>query len=61
MKRKAIRALALTVLFVLSLGVITDALVFFGLSRGWQYLYNAAFFIVACPAAAFVFYKTDKK
>lgn len=45
MKRK----LAWSLIVLLALGVITDALLAIGLSRAWQYIYNAAFFLVALP------------
>lgn len=61
MKRNAIRAVAWIIFSVLVLGVITDALVLFGLNRGWQYIYNAAFFLLALPGFVYVLYKTDKK
>ena len=61
MKRKAIRAIAWTIFSVLALGVITDVLVLLGLNRGWQYVYNAAFFLIALPGPLYTIYRTENK
>ena len=61
MRRKIIRAIAWAVLIVTALGVITDAMLLFGLTRGIQYAYNAAFFLLVLPCFVFVIYKTDEK
>lgn len=61
MKRKAIRATAWAVYTILALGVITDAMLLFGLPRIWQYVYNLAVFFIALPAFVFTLYKTDEK
>ena len=49
MKRKTFRAFCWALIVLLALVVITDALCALGLSRGWQYAYNAFFFFFALP------------
>ena len=61
MKRKVIRAAAVAAFSILALGVITDALLLFGLPHVWQYVYNLAVFFIALPAFVFTLYKTDDK
>ena len=50
MKHYIIKAICWALIVVLGLGVITDALLGFGLNRGWQYLFNAFYFLLALPA-----------
>lgn len=49
MKRKLFRAFCWALIALLAVGIITDALCTLGLSRGWQYAYNAFFFLLALP------------
>ena len=49
MKRKFIKALCWAIIALLAVGIITDALCALGLPRGWQYAYNAFFFLLALP------------
>ena len=49
MKRKSFRWLAWLFLALLAIPVICDGLIYFGLARGWQYLYNAAYIVIILP------------
>lgn len=40
MKRKFLQALCWAIIALLVVGVVTDALVWLGLKRAWQYIYN---------------------
>lgn len=49
MKHYIIKAICWALIVVLGIGVITDALLGFSLHRGWQYLFNAFYFVLALP------------
>lgn len=49
MKHYITKLLCWALILLLGIGVITDALLGLGLSRGWQYLYNAFYFFIALP------------
>lgn len=50
--KKIIKPLAWLLLAVLACGIVTDAMCAFGLSRGWQYVYNLAA-LLAMPFLVF--------
>ena len=47
--KKTRKFLCWSLIVLLALVVITDALCALGLPRGWQYAYNAFFFLLALP------------
>ena len=49
MKHYITKSICWVLIVALGLVVITDALLGLGLNRGWQYLFNAFYFIVALP------------
>lgn len=49
MKHKFLQALCWAVIALLSVGMVTDALVLLGLKRAWQYIFNFASIFLFIP------------